>query len=230
MYFDPEVPLNAEFKQKCVTACTLKDFYGIVEYFARFYSSYELSDNIDRVLDALRPTYALKDIYNYFIGWALPSREVIQKLYEVFEEHSERYPDANFVDFGAGTGVFCHCMQLAGIPRDRIIAFDLAQPTHAIPSQRKFYPITTDYTVKETDFVFIGWGCGLRIPHAKTICILGEMDGCTTSSGHFRNYDDYNMVTTNTIDGVTWNITLMKAIGPASPNDEYLSINTCWQD
>jgi hypothetical protein len=203
-------PLHTEFRFKCDTAYTLEDFYYIAECFTG-----------DR-------TYPLKNIYNDTIGWALPSRTVIQKLYEAWQEHSERYPDANFVDFGAGTGVFCHCMQLAGIPGDRIIAFDIAEPTHAIHSQRKFYPVR-DYTVKETDFVFIGWGFWQDIPHAKTICILGELTGgCTLEADYFRDPKDDRVVTTNTLNGITWNITMVKAIGPASRYAEYLSINKCW--
>jgi precorrin-6B methylase 2 len=68
------------------------------------------------------------------------------------------HPQAKLVDFGAGSGVFSHLLALRGVPRKRIVAVELDQPTHGSPNQRQFFPLTRGYTIKPVDMLLLCWG------------------------------------------------------------------------
>lgn len=126
-----------------------------------------------------------KDIYNLYIGWAMPTEKALTIIFNAWKTHLEKYPDARLVDFGAGTGVYCFLLQSMGVPQERLIALELETKTHK--TCRNFFPLTihnNDFEIKENDFLLVCWGysgqIGDYIEKIHCVVIQGEKsDGCT---------------------------------------------------
>ena len=173
----------SRFKELCLHADSKEEIFELVNLYTMI----------------LETTFMIKIYYNRVIGWALPSKEAIGAVVNAFHKHIQTYPDAKVVDFGAGSGIFAYMFEQCGIPKDRILAVDLLNPTHSHKHQRNFFPITRydDYEVAINDILFIAWGssCYRAVDSyiergGKCVIILGENDGCTFSSGYFIRDDD----------------------------------------
>ena len=126
-----------------------------------------------------------KDIYNLYIGWALPTQKALNIIYKAWDIHVKKYPDARLIDVGAGTGVYCLLLQDMGVPINKLVALDIEPKTHK--TCRNFFPLTIhkdDFEIHENDFLLICWGYGYDfekyIEKVKCVVIQGEQsDGCT---------------------------------------------------
>ncbi|MCJ7637932.1 MAG: hypothetical protein MUO21_10625, partial [Nitrososphaeraceae archaeon] len=130
----------SKFKTLCQNAITKDEIFELVTLYTKI----------------LKTTFMIKIYYNKFIGWALPSKESIEVVVEAFHEHIKTYPEAKIIDFGAGSGIFAYLFEQLGIPKEKIVAVDLPNPTHSDKQQRNFYPIIRDeeYEVEVNDIMF----------------------------------------------------------------------------
>lgn len=131
--------------------------------------------------------YSYKGIYNRYIGWGVPSEKALKIIYDKFQDHLIRFPDARLIDVGAGTGLYSALLHRMGIPKEKMIALDLEERTHR-PKEvtHDFYPIVTSVDIKPIDALLIVWGCGcdkIVDKYAKTgtcVIVQGEgRGGCT---------------------------------------------------
>lgn len=124
-----------------------------------------------------------------------------------------------------------------GIPKEKIVAIDLENPTHMHPKQRKFWEITllNNYEIKPYDILFVAWGSGIgqQVNNyaengGKCVILLGETkDGCTFPSDYFipDKYDleKKEIKIENPVS--EWESESHHVIGPASQYSEYLTVN-----
>lgn len=124
----------------------------------------ELGTDYDK-FDRLMETYTkitpvpyrsmFRDLFVSYISFAVPTPKAIKILYEAFKEHLKQYPNAKFVDFGAGSGVFCWLLHRAGIPKDQLLAIDL--PSKEPEKTTRFNKFPEGSTEQETlSFLFAG--------------------------------------------------------------------------
>ena len=195
------------FKHLCLNGESKEDIFELVDNYVILWNSFQYM--------------MVKQIYNQYIGWALPSQKVCDIVLETFQSHTQTYPVAKIVDFGSGSGIFAYMFEKIGIPQGKILAIDLPNPTHSNVKQRKFWPIIRekDYEVETDDILFVAWGSNCynavnsyEIRGGKCVIILGEVDGCTFCSANFEENDN-------------WLTTLTHVPGPASAYSEHISVN-----
>lgn len=160
--------------------------------------------------------------HNFFtdiIGWAIPSKSTIDIICNTVSEHLKKYPDAKFIDWGCGSGIWSFLFNINGISANNIIAVDNSSFLY----EKHYYPRIfeiSDFSVN--DILFIAWGQddgpvekfveNFINNGGKYVILLGESNfGCTFNSHYFRN-----------IEG--WKITEFKVDGGQS-NIDYLTIN-----
>jgi len=81
----------------------------------------------------------------------------------------KEYPDARFIDVGAGTGIFSYILCELGVPKGKIIALDRENPTHTMESQRSFWNIVTSCDILPTDVLFVARGMELNASSANML-------------------------------------------------------------
>lgn len=214
-----------KFVELCLNATSVKDLYYLADLYTEMFREYVVS---------------IKHVYNSTIGWALVTEKACGLLHSAVLKHFETYPDARFIDVGAGSGVFAHILCELGIPKEKIIAFDLEEPTHKLEGQRTFWNITHTVDIKPTDVIFVAWGSGTtRIVDqymsngGKCVIILGELCyGCTFPADYFVensdcSFDDGSNDNENPVNtrSSSWDIDMYHVPGPASNHGEHLSIN-----
>lgn len=196
------------FVKRCQTAESGQDLMNIAEQYEKLHQ------------------YCPKLIYNHYIGWALPSKQVCTLVVEEWKKKKSR-----IIDLGAGTGLFSRVFHDLGVPEEYLLAVDIENPTHQgaylidfgdkNPDRRQFWPIhrDNDYVVDINDILFIAWGIYLNTivedyisRGGHTVIILGEVDGCTFPANYFE-------------DKTGWSTTMTQVVGPASLYMEHLSIN-----
>jgi hypothetical protein len=189
------------FLSMCQNASTGQDLMDIAATY------YDLSQ---------RYVIGVKEIYNRYIGWALPSKKACQLVVNTWK----RQPSARVIDMGAGTGLFCRVFHHLGIPENRLLAVDLPNPSHTSVLNKNFWPIHYGaFEVGEDDILFIAWGVDRSVIEdyvangGQWVIILGEIDGGCTVPADFFN------------DHVDWEVELHTVDGPASLWCERLSIN-----
>jgi hypothetical protein len=166
------------FVELCFDGSTREEMFELVVLYSKLYLQYVMS---------------IKHIYNSSVGWALPSKRACELMYQAWCNHAVKYPDARFIDVGAGTGIFSYMMSQMGVPCDRIVALDRAKPTHALQGQRKFWPHVTECGVMWCDLLFVAWGYGSEQiideyiwTGGTCVVILGELEyGCTFPADYF---------------------------------------------
>lgn len=227
------------FAELCFGAITREEIFELVDLYEQLCREYIIS---------------VKHVYNSTIGWALPSRAACGHLYNAWREHVARYPDARFIDVGAGTGIFSYVMALMGIPASRITALDRAEPTHALHGQRTFWQtVEGSGDIRSRDMLFVAWGYGTAEiiddyiwTGGSCVVILGELEyGCTFPADHFYRIgrcecescreawsdDSWEEVKYShkrrvvPHDVLGWTIELYHVPGPASQYAEHISIN-----
>jgi hypothetical protein len=128
-----------------------------------------------------------KLLYNRYFGWALPTEKALNIILNAWTNHLQKYPNARFIDYGAGTGIYCLLLEALGIPRDKLIALD------RIDDDRAFYPLTVskNFDFQPDDCIFIAWGHGQDLRsciQAGCHCFIfqGEKSGgCTFPVDYF---------------------------------------------
>jgi hypothetical protein len=140
-------------------------------------------------------------IYNKYIGWGIPSPAALKLIFDAYQKHLVRYPQAKLIDLGAGTGIYSLLLSDMGIPRERMIAVDLTKKTHK--TCRELYPVVIDdqYRLDPEDVVLIVWGvdthhCRLdRYVEEGGTCVIlqGEADGCTLETGWFEDKPEWKI-------------------------------------
>lgn len=174
---DVSAPQLRRFVTLCFEAVTLEEIFKLVDLYQHLYRGYVTS---------------VKTVYNSTIGWAMPSQKACSLMYSTWSAHVEKYPGARFIDVGAGTGIFSYVMSLHGVPREKIVALDLENPTHRMYGQRRFWQCVTAVDIAPTDMLFVGWGSDTDDiiddyvnSGGHCIVILGETaGGCTFPSDY----------------------------------------------
>lgn len=206
-----------KFKTLCQKGTTKKEIFELVRLFEEIFKI---------------SMCCSKSIYNKYIGWALPSQKVCEIVYETYISCAKN--DTKLIDLGAGSAIFASMFHQMGIPKDKIIAFDLKEPTHSNSKKRNFWKISTkkEYQIKPNDILFIGWGVYNIKEIIDKYCedggfcviLLGEDDGCTFSTNYFgdiENYKDSSYPKRN-----NWNVKTHHVIGAATTYGESLTVNT----
>jgi hypothetical protein len=218
------------FEDDCKNATNGLDLMNIAEtYHQMLTHSYDgcgcqVKDCVNCLVDSSMNSGQIKNIYNNYIGWALPSRKACQLVVDEWQKD----PSRNIVDLGAGTGVFCKVFNDLGVSSDKLITVDLENPTHISAfgdtksiKRREFWPVIRNnyYQPNPEDIVFIAWGT-TGIDNiiddyvkrgGKCIIILGETNV---------TYDPEKF-----IDQEDWMVKLHHVPGPLSIYAEQLSIN-----
>ena len=185
--FDSTSKLMTQFKKACINI-------------RRDYSKFDMA--LDQFMKSDDKTF-LVDIFNAYIGFSLPTENIISLIYDTFMTHKKMYPHAKFVDLGTGTGIYPWLLNRKGIAKEDLVAVDL-------PSDEQvefFNTIYWDdivrnksYTPNVDDMVFISWGYG-RYPAldrylltgGKCVIIIGEHEGCTLHVDFFAiNWNHYS--------------------------------------
>lgn len=228
------VSMLDRYVKLCFEAVKLEEIFELVQLYDQLYREYIMS---------------IKHVYNSTIGWALPSQKACTHLHNAWLAHVEKYPDARFIDVGAGTGIFSYVMYLQGVPREKVIAFDRAEPTHKLKGQRQFWQCVTNVDISPNDLLFVGWGCGTSQivddyiwSGGHCLVILGEMeDGCTFPADYIRRVgrcdcedcagewsDIFRPCRSSRQiphEKLGWSVELHHVPGPASIYSEHISIN-----
>lgn len=101
-----------------------------------------------------------RDIFVQLFSFAIPAPATIDLLYDAWVKHQAKYPTANLVDLGCGTGLFLWLLRRAGVAEERLIGLDLPLD-QARPFQRTYWDAVIrddSYVIKPEDFVLVAWG------------------------------------------------------------------------
>lgn len=130
------------FAMLCESAKTPEDIYNIVKQYKKYNS----------------PTNnEIKQIFNTYIGYGVPSRKVCEMVCEIFEDSHKYNKRCRLIEVGANSGIFSRMIySLCCEDGCRgIIAYGLTSPTM---NQRQYFPINTEVSIKKDDILFISWG------------------------------------------------------------------------
>jgi len=153
--------------------------------------------------------------YIKFIGWSITSRSNVDQLFGLVSEHLKMYPNARFIDWGCGTGIWSFLLKQKGIPKENIVAVDNYETDSY---KRRYFPIIDKVdNFTPDDILFVAWGRTDEFIRefieggGKLVLILGENNGCTLSTDYFEELNG-------------WTTRDMVFDGGARKHD-YLSIN-----
>jgi hypothetical protein len=144
---------------------------------------------LDKFIQSGYKRVALIETFNNYIGFSIPSENIISIIYDTYVNHQRLYPNAKLVDLGTGSGIYPWLLNRKGINKDNLVAVDL--PFEEI--SQKFDLIYWDniirnksYTPNSDDMVFISWGYGrydsfdrYLLSGGKCVIIIGEQLGST---------------------------------------------------
>lgn len=211
---------------------TATEIYKILEEWLEMRSSENYEKR--RFADEIRRTH----LVNY-VGWAIPCRENVDLLFDWLQRHLAKFPQAKVIDWGCGTGIWTFLINQKGIPKENLMAVDVwiqqsekKQDDSEEPeiewfkdSYSKAYweIIPKVETFDENDVLFVAWGRhGMGDAYieefvqkgGKNVIIVGEEDGCTTSSHLFRDDPEWNLDEKKIVAGAAYYCT------------EYMTFNT----
>lgn len=141
------------------------------------------------------------EFFTDIIGWAIPSENTINIIYNIISEHLKKYPDAKFIDWGCGSGIWSFLLNRKGICTNNIIAVDNSSFSY----EKQYFPIVNeinDFSIN--DMLFIAWGQEEQSIDqfidkfisngGKYVILLGEIyGGCTLNSHYFKKIDGWDI-------------------------------------
>jgi hypothetical protein len=213
------------FIKRCINAKSKEDIFKIVDLYDKINYTQKVTNGVISREHKFN-SCELKIIWNRYMGWALPSREVCKIIFDTFQKLSKINNNIKIIDFGAGSGIFSFIFHNMGIPKDRILAVDKVNSDYKTDKQRNFWPICRDdnYIVENDDILFIAWGSysmktivdSYVMRGGKYVIILGEgSGGCTLEADLFKK-SKYKE---------EWDVTIYNVLGPATAYFEFISIN-----